>query len=1335
MGHPAYTPYPQKRPLVRKARTAGKEVAGSSTLPKTLRPPYDDRLVIKRSVNGLSSHICSPTVRSADYQSAISRFGIGTSRRYRGFPRQNENGWNVCCRTMRCAFFLVCCGFLPVLGQGSFGQLMASNLRWEQGAGYRKAALPVPKQGRTGFTLLSPTNTGITFTNVLTDDKVAENQIRLNGSGVACGDVDEDGWCDLYFCGLENGNKLYRNLGGWKFEDVTDSAGVACADQYSTGAVFADVNGDGHLDLLVNGVGRGTRLFLNDGKGHFHEVSGGGLVHKYAATTMALADVDGDGYLDLYVANYRTTTIRTTGLPLLKRGSQLGVRPEDKEDYELTPQGLIVEHGEPHFLYLNDGHGNFQLVSWTNGAFLDEDGRQLDKAPKDWGLTAAFRDLNGDRAPDLYVCNDFMAPDRIWMNDGHGRFRTIPRLALRNTSTFSMAVDFADINRDGFDDLFEADMLDRSHQMRIVEFETTEPSPTGAAGVSYRPQVNRNTLQLNRGDGTYAEIAYYSGLESSGWTWSCIFLDVDLDGYEDLLMSTGYQFDTQDLDASRRIDALGPMGKNLKFKILMYPRLRLPRIAFRNLGNLEFEECGARWGFNDMGVAHGMALADLDNDGDLDVVMNSLNEAARIYRNETIAPRVAVRLKGAPPNTRGIGAKILVRGGAVPLQSQEMMCGGRYLSGDDNMRVFAAGSKTNQMRIEVLWRSGKNSALTNVAANWIYEIDEAAATALPPAPAPPQPAPFFEDVSQLLAHSHHEELFDDFQRQPLLPNRLSQLGPGVAWGDLDGDGWEDLIIGTGKGGVLAAYRNNGNGGFTPIAGPPFGRVEPRDQTAVLVWPGTNRQAVVLAGSANYEDGAAPLSSPSPIRWERAGERANVLAYDPGSGKVEELADGAEWSVGPVVLGDIHGDGNLDLFVGGRVIPGHYPEAASSRLYRNEGGRFVLDTENSRVLERVGLVSGAVMTDLDGDGFCELVLACEWGPIRVFKNDHGRLREVTAEWGLDKYVGWWNGVTAGDLDGDGRMDLIASNWGLNTKYRAGEQHPRKIYYGDFQQNGQITTIETYFDKGLGKEVPEREFDAVAAAMPFLRGVFSSHHTYGAAGISDVLGEHLKQAKQVSANTLASMIFLNRGKRFVTKPLPPEAQLAPAFAVVVADFDGDGAEDIFLSQDFFATEPQTSRADAGRGLWLKGDGQGGLGAVAGQESGVLVYGEQRGAAACDFDGDGRVDLVVTQNGAQTRLFRNTRARPGLRVRLAGPAGNPRGIGAVLRLRFGDRYGPAREIHGGSGYWSQDSAVPVLGTPTEPTQIWVRWPGGHITTADLAPAVREVEVNLQGNVRQIR
>jgi enediyne biosynthesis protein E4 len=1208
----------------------------------------------------------------------------------------------------------------------------AANLEWSQATGFRSAALPIPKEGKAGFTLLPPSATGINFTNILSDEKIAENQLRLNGSGVACGDVDGDGWCDIYLCGLENGNRLYRNLGGWKFEDVTAAAGVGCTNQYSTGAVFADVDGNGTLDLLVNGIGVGTRLFLNDGKGHFHEATHNGLVAKYGATTLALGDVNGDGYLDLYVADYRTTTIRTTGLPLLKINGKLSVRPEDSEDYELSPQGLIIEHGEPDFFYLNDGHGHFQPQSWTNGLFLDENGQRLNQAPRDWGLCAAFRDLNGDRAPDLYVCNDFDTPDRIWINDGRGHFRAIPRVSFRNTSTFSMAVDFGDINRDGFDDVFVADMLDQKHQMRMVEFQTMEPSAMGLAGVLDRPQVNRNTLQLNRGDGTYAEVAYYAGIESSGWTWSSIFLDVDLDGYEDLIMSTGYPFDTQDLDATERIRARGPMGKNMKYKILMYPRLQLPRRAFRNCGDLTFKDFSAQWGFNDEGVSHGMALADLDNDGDLDVIMNSLNGPARIYRNDCTAPRIAVRLKGLAPNTQGIGAKILVRGGAVPLQSQEMMCGGRYLSGDDNIRTFAAGSGGNMMSFQVLWRSGKDSLITNALANRIYEIDEAAAQSAAPQHTNP-PAPLFEDVSQLLAHDHHDEPFDDFARQKLLPKKLSQLGPGVAWGDLDGDGKDDLVIGSGKGGQLAVYHNNGRGGFERVLGQEFDRPVSRDQTSVLLWGGVDHKSRILAGPATYEDDS--------------NTNATVLSYDRTGEKLEEIAGPSDASVGPILLGDLDGDGTLDLFVGGRVIPGRYPESASSRILRGKGGKFVLDAENTRILEQVGLVSGAVMSDLDGDGFAELILACEWGPIRIFHNDHGRLSETNfpisflpsstinsqppvlrsafAEAGstLNQLTGWWNGVAVADLDGDGRMDIIAANWGLNTKYRASPEHPRKIYHGDFTESGTVQTIETYFDQGMDKEVPEREFDAMAAAMPFLRGVFKSHRAYGAASISDVLGEHLKDAKQVSANTFASMVFLNRGDHFEAMLLPTEAQLSPAFAVVVGDFDGDGAEDVFLSQNFFATETQTSRCDAGRGLLLQGDGKGALRPVAGQDSGIMVYGEQRGAAAADYDEDGRLDLVVTQNAASTKLFHNLRAKPGLRVRLAGPPGNPTAVGAAIRLQSNGRFGPAREIHAGSGYWSQDGAIQVMALLPEPMRLWIRWPGGQTNIFDVPSGAREV------------
>src|SRR5580765_6093713 len=392
-------------------------------------------------------------------------------------------------------------------------------LDWKPGDGYRSAALPVPNTGNAGFTLMSSQQTGITFSNHLSDEKAAENQIRLLGSGVALGDVDGDGWCDIYFCRLEGPNVLYRNLGNWKFEDITAGAGVACLDQYSTGAVLADVDGDGDLDLLVNSLGGGTRLFLNDGKGHFTEPTDSGLFRKFGATSMALADVDGDGDLDLYVTNYRTNTVRSTGLKVLNVNGKRMISPEDREQYEFTPAGLLLEHGEIDALYLNDGKGHFSPVSWTDGSFLDEDGKPLSRGPKDWGLSVMFRDLNGDGAPDLYICNDFWSPDRVWLNNGKGHFRAAPRLALRHTSTFSMGVDFADINRDGYDDFMVLDMLSRDHPRRLRQRAMLGQTFNNVGKIEDRPQMEHNTLFLNRGDGTYAEIAQLSGVQASEWSW------------------------------------------------------------------------------------------------------------------------------------------------------------------------------------------------------------------------------------------------------------------------------------------------------------------------------------------------------------------------------------------------------------------------------------------------------------------------------------------------------------------------------------------------------------------------------------------------------------------------------------------------------------------------------------------------------------------------------------------------------------------------------------------------------------------------------------------------
>ncbi|MCX8107997.1 MAG: VCBS repeat-containing protein, partial [Verrucomicrobiae bacterium] len=474
---------------------------------------------------------------------------------------------------------------------------------------------------------------------------------------------------------------------------------------------------------------------------------------------------------------------------------------------------------------------------------------------------------------------------------------------------------------------------------------------------------------------------------------------------------------------------------------------------------------------------------------------------------------------------------------------------------------------------------------------------------------------------------------------------------------------------------------------------------------------------VLIGCSTYEEGAG--TGPG-VMMIRAGDRAAT-----------QVIPGTASSVGPLALADFDNDGQLELFVGGRCISGRYPFAPQSQIWHLQNDGLVLDRDNSAAVAGAGMVSGAVWTDLDKDGWPDLVLACEWGPVRVFRNNRGRLGEVTSEVGLAKYTGWWNGVTAGDFDGDGNQDLLATNWGLNTPYKATPELPYMLFYGDFDDSGVVNMIEASVDPCSGKAVPERDLDAVASALPFVRDRFPTHAAYARATVEDLLRIRSSKTEVLQVTTLSSMLFLNRTNRFDAIPLPREAQLATALGACVADFDGDGAEDVFLSQNFFPTHPKVPRCDAGRGLWLKGDGRGNLKPVPGQTSGVKVYGEQRGCAVSDFDSDGRVDIVVTQNGNATKLFRNVRAKPGLRIRLAGPPGNPTAIGAVLRLGSGNRFWPAREIHAGSGYWSQDSAVQVLCGPTKSRRLMVRWPGGKTVYFDLPDNAVEATIRFPDQI----
>lgn len=1221
-------------------------------------------------------------------------------------------------------------------------------VQWQEAPDHRWLSLDVDGRETGGFEILPPNRTGIVAGNDLPEAMALENRTLADGSGVTLGDVDGDGRADVYLCRIAGPNALYRNLGGWRFEDITERAGVGLADRASTGAAFTDVDGDGDLDLIVTASGQPNSLLLNDGSGVFTDVSeDAGLRVSRASRSLTLADVDGDGDLDLYVTNNKTRVARDLFPPedrtseriMVRRGERYEVVPEFADHYRVTRIGDFVhrfELAEEDEFYLNDGAGRFELVSFIGGRFLDENGLPLTEAPRDWGLSARFHDLNGDAVPDLYVCNDFESPDHIWINDGGGTFRAAEFEIVRTTSLACMTIDFADVNRDGVEDFFTADMegVDDVRRKRILA--QMLPDTTGPGDLTVRPQRPRNTLQLNRGDGTYADLAQMAGIRGSDWTWGALFLDVDLDGYEDLLLTTGHAWDL--LDADLQVQAAAARGQiDWQVENRLYPPLLLPNLAFRNRGDSTFEERSRQWGFGaEPDIAQGFASADLDGDGDSDLVVSRLNAPPLVLRNESSAPRLRVRLRGLAPNTRGIGATIRVRGGPVPEQRKEVTATGSYLSASEPAYTFAAGGD-GPLSIEVGWPSGATSRIDDVVPDRLYEIVEPeSAPATPRVGRDPRqrpaasagdptdvagPRPIFEP--RPLGHVHAEPSFDEFLRQPLLPYRLSQLGPGVSWIDLDRDRDPDLVVGGGSGSRPGLFRNDG-GRLTRV------RLEmpvaPLDQSTILGMPSVGT-VELLIGQMNYE-----ASSPQEARQVPSVLRARLTGLATGRARASLVpgTPGALATVGPLALADVDSDGDLDLFVGGRVAPTVYPTAVPSRLFRNVDGELVPDAAADRLLAAVGMVSAALFTDLDQDGDPDLALATEWGPIRIFRNEGGEFRDATRQYELDVWSGPWHGLASGDLDEDGRPDLIATSWGENTGFEATPEHPLYLYHGDVDGDGTYEVVRARHDDRIGGLAPLEPLRRLEGAIPILRRFVPSFGDYSDATFAAVFGDRLSEATRLEARTLAHTLFLNRGDRFEAVRLPSAAQVAPSFYVGVADLQGDGHDDVFLTQNFFATEPGTPRYDAGRSLWLAGDGSGTLKPVSGMESGVAVYGDPRGAALADYDGDARTDLVVTQNGAATLLFHNIGAAPGLRVRLLGPPANPHAVGASLRALYVDDAGPLREIQAGSGYWSQNDPVQVLGLRERVRAIQVRWPGGEVTETAVPEGATELEIPVPGS-----